>query len=391
MPVISSIGGSKRMKKGIAIKFLTLLVATQGFAQSLNFQGQVSGWTTINGRRLDQSQLGLRYLPELNVEKSLSRGFKLNAELALNAYGAGRFDGWNDLNTSGKVKPYRLWLRLASAQFEARLGLQKINFGSAALLRPLMWFDRVDPRDPLQLTDGVYALLLRYYFLNNANLWLWGLYGNDETKGWELIPSDRKKIEFGGRWQMPIARGELAISYHHRQVDLNKGLLGQIPLGNESVPEDRIGLDGKWDAVIGIWFEAAVVHQRIDLSPMKYQRWMTVGVDYTFSLGSGLNALLENFAHEAAEKAFGPGESIKFSALSLSYPIGLLDRITAMIYFDWKNENWYRFFNWQRSYDRWQVFLIGFWNPEKFQIYQTQGDRNLFAGKGGQVMVVFNH
>jgi hypothetical protein len=33
------------------------------------------------------------------------------------------------------------------------------------------------------------------------HFWLWGLCGNDETKGWEAIPSDRKKIEFGGRWQ----------------------------------------------------------------------------------------------------------------------------------------------------------------------------------------------
>ena len=57
-------------------------------------------------------------------------------------------------------------------------GLQKINFGSATMLRPLMWFDQVDPRDPLQLTDGVWGVLGRYYFLNNANIWLWGLYGN---------------------------------------------------------------------------------------------------------------------------------------------------------------------------------------------------------------------
>jgi len=56
-----------------------------------------------------------------------------------------------------------MWIRLSTKQFELRAGLQKINFGSATLLRPLMWFDKIDPRDPLQLTDGVYALLARYY------------------------------------------------------------------------------------------------------------------------------------------------------------------------------------------------------------------------------------
>ncbi len=379
------------MKKIILINLIIFLVTIPIFAQAIDFQGQVSGWTTINGSDFDKSQLGLRYLPELMAEQSLAQGLTLNADVSFNAYCSGQFNGWNKFDTDGKIKPYRLWLRLASSQFEMRFGLQKINFGSAALLRPLMWFDRVDPRDPLQLTDGVYALLLRYYFLNNANLWLWGLYGNDETKGWEMIPSDRKKIEFGGRWQMPVSKGEFAITYHHRQVDLRKGLLGTTPLGDNSIPEDRLGLDGKWDVGVGIWFEAAIIHQKIDLPDLKYQRLLNVGLDYTLGLGNGLHAMLENFAYEASDRAFGAGESIKFSALSLGYPINLLDRITGMIYFDWKHENWYRFISWQRSYDRWQIFLIGFWNPERFQIYQNQRENNLFAGKGGQVMVVLNH
>ena len=379
------------MKNLILTSLIVFLAIIQGFAQSIDFRGQISGWITVNGRQVEKSQLGVRYLPELMFEKSLSNGLTLSTDIALNTYGSGSFNGWKNFDTNGRIKPYRIWLRFASSQFEARLGLQKINFGSAVLLRPLMWFDRIDPRDPLQITDGVYALLLRYYFLNNTNLWLWGLYGNDATKGWEIIPSDRKKIEFGGRWQMPIYKGELAITYHHRQADLKKGLLGLTPLGNESIPEDRLGVDGKWDLGIGLWFEAAIIHQQSDLPAMKYQRLMNLGMDYTFGLGNGLHAMLENFVYETSDKAFGSGENITFSALSLGYPINLLDQMTGMIYYDWKNENWYRFLNWQRSYNRWQIFLIGFWNPEKFQIYQNQGDGNLFAGKGMQVMVVLNY
>lgn len=379
------------MKKIILINLIIFLAGVQGFSQSLDFAGQVSGWITVNGQHIDKSQLGLRFLPELMYEKSLAKGLTINADIAFNAYGSGQFNGWNKMDTDERIKPYRLWLRLTTSQFEARIGLQKINFGSASLLRPLMWFDRIDPRDPLQLTDGVYALLLRYYFLNNANLWLWGLYGNDETKGWEIIPSDAKKIEFGGRWQMPVHKGEFGISYHHRQADLKKGLLGNVPLGDKSSPEDRLGLDGKWDVGIGIWAEAAIIHQQIDLPDMEYQRLLNLGLDYTFGLGNGLHAMLENFSYETSNKIFGAGESTKFSALSLGYPMGLLDRVTAMIYYDWKNENWYRFINWQRTYNRWQFFLIGFWNPEQFQIYQKQGENNLFAGRGLQVMIVLNH
>lgn len=95
----------------------------------------------------------------------------------------------------------------------------KINFGSASIFRPLMWFDKIDYRDPLQLTDGVYALLGRYYFSNNANLWLWTLYGNDEPMGWEKTPAVWQIPEFGGRIQQPVPRGEAALSYHHREAD----------------------------------------------------------------------------------------------------------------------------------------------------------------------------
>ncbi|MDR1585772.1 MAG: hypothetical protein LBS07_06360, partial [Prevotellaceae bacterium] len=104
---------------------------------------------------------------------------------------------------------------------EVRLGLQKINFGSAQLFRPLMWFDAIDPRDPLQMTDGVWGGLFRYYFQNNANFWLWTLYGNDEVKGWETAPSAQSLPEIGGRVQLPLKQGEVALSYHLREADFS--------------------------------------------------------------------------------------------------------------------------------------------------------------------------
>jgi hypothetical protein len=72
---------------------------------------------------------------------------------------------FNSFSSNGDIKPYRLWARYSTSQLEIRAGLQKINFGSANILRPLMWFDQMDPRDPLQLTDGVWGILGRYYTL----------------------------------------------------------------------------------------------------------------------------------------------------------------------------------------------------------------------------------
>jgi hypothetical protein len=63
----------------------------------------------------------------------------------------------------------RVWIRLASPRFEARVGLQQISFGSASIFRPLMWFDGLDARDLMQFTNSVYGALARYLTAGNAS------------------------------------------------------------------------------------------------------------------------------------------------------------------------------------------------------------------------------
>jgi hypothetical protein len=294
------------------------------------------------------------------------------------------------LNTDGDIDLYRFWLRYSSSQFEARIGLQKINFGSATMLRPLMWFDSIDPRDPLQLTDGVYGILVRYFFLNNTNIWVWGLYGNDRLKGWESFSSDGNIPEFGGRVQIPLGNGEAAFTYHHREIEI-KGLLEEFDIGASHIPENRFAIDGKWDIGIGIWFEGVLLHQNSEALPYPWQRAFNLGLDYTFGLENGLNIMAEYFVLTASREAFGSGESVMFSALALNYPLSLLDTLSSIFYFDWKNDKLYSFLRWQRTYDRWRINLMAFWNPESFEIYQISQDSSLFAGKGFQIMVVYNY
>ena len=203
---------------------ILVMISLQANGQNISFTGQLSGWVAVNPDRDFETLLGGRYMPSLSLSKSLTESTYLDAELTLNSYGSALFNNLKEVDTDGKIKPYRMWARYATNQLEIRLGLQKINFGSATMLRPLMWFDRIDPRDPLQITDGVYALLGRYYFLNNTNIWLWGLYGNNETKGWEFIPTESNTPEFGGRIQVPVPRGEIGLSYHTRKIDPLNGL-----------------------------------------------------------------------------------------------------------------------------------------------------------------------
>lgn len=380
--------------RGVKFFFVgCLILFLQGttLPQTFELKGLISGWITVNADNITKPQFGLRYIPEFSIKKSLSQKYTLDLDFSLNSYGTAHILSLDNVQTNGKFKLYRMWGRFSSPRFEARLGLQKINFGSATLLRPLMWFDRIDPRDPLLLTDGVYGLLLRYYFLNNANIWGWILYGDENLKGWEFFPSKAKSVEFGGRAQSPLGNGEVAFTYHRRQTDPSRGPFAQDMPDNSSVPENRYALDGKWDVGIGIWFEATLFHQNSEWLPSPWQRALNIGLDYTFSLGNGLNVIAEYFIFESSKDAFGSGEGVKFSALSMNYPLGILDKLSCIFYYDWENRNLYSFVNLRRTYDKWVFNVIGFWNPEQFQIYQNQPGNNLFAGKGIQIMIIFNY
>jgi hypothetical protein len=369
---------------------LISLSAIQGFSQTLDLKGLISAWGVGSFQKSADPQLGLRFIPEFFLEKSLSNNITLDANVSFNTYGVATFENIDDIRSEGDIKPYRLWARFSASQWEVRLGLQKISFGSAALLRPLMWFDRMDPRDPLQLTEGVYSLLFRYYFVNNTNVWIWGLYGNDDPKGWETFPSDKKTPEYGGRVQIPLFSGELAFSYHHRTADLNRGPFERLFPINNLTPENRYGLDGKWDISIGVWAEATLTHQESELLPYPWQRAINAGLDYTFDIGNGLYALVEHLFLTQAQSAWSSGEDTNFSSFLLRYPLSIMDDLTAIIYYDWENKEFYRFINWQRTTDNWMFNIIGFWNPEEFLLYPTQAGNNPFVGKGFQIMATFN-
>ena len=385
----------------ILTPYIVLLLwggVSTGFGQTWSVHGQASAWLTTHAEGSSFSQAGLRYLPEFSLTEGVGGGFATDLDLALNGYATASFAKDQHADYAGTERLYRAWVRISSDKLEFRAGLQKLNFGSATFFRPLMWFDKVDPRDPLQLTDGVYGLLARCYFLDNANIWLWGLYGNNETKGWEVVPTTEKSIEYGGRVQIPAWTGEVAATYHHREADFTHLLTLTLYATNARTPEDRFALDGKWNIGIGAWFEAALIHDQTDLPYKKYQRQWTLGADHTFDIGNGLNALTEYFGSDNPDAPFANADGLRISALSLNYPLGLIDRVSCILYRDWSNHEWYRLITWQRTYDNWMFYLLGFWNPKDIGLYQIQATNtsaqsipNPFAGTGIQLMLVFNH
>jgi hypothetical protein len=382
-----------RVARGWLLSISLVAIATQRvWPQHVAFSGQVSGLLNSKPDSTLLSQAGLRYIPELVAQEAVGGDDSLALDVSLDGLLLETLHHTGPASLAASLAAYRAWLRFATHHFETRIGLQKITFGSATLFRPLMWFDRVDPRDPLQITDGVTGALARYYFPNNANLWAWGLYGNTSTTGWETTPTEHGTVEYGGRVQLPVPAGELGATYHHR--DAYTG----IDTGGAATPEDRFGLDGKWNLGVGVWGEAVLVHQRTDLFPTAYQRFSDVGADYTIPVGGGLHLLTETARFETPVAPFAGGRGVWFSGLLGDYPVGLLDRLSAIVYADWSTHQWYRILMWQRAYDMWTFDLLGFWNPNQPQglaatplslgpAQQSQA----FAGRGIEVVAAFNY
>ncbi|MDY9918182.1 hypothetical protein SAMN05216365_10193 [Porphyromonadaceae bacterium NLAE-zl-C104] len=99
----------------------------------------------------------------------------------------------------------------------------------------------------------------------------------------------------------------------------------------------------------------------------------------------------EQLFYSYSEKGIDPHNSLNFSGLHISYPLTLLDNLSAMIYYDWKEQNFYNFLNWQHQLNNITFHTIAYWNPKQFGIPSQMGTSGRFAGKGFQLMIVWHH
>ena len=381
-----------KLKLGLTLVFLSgfFLVYAQEDSTKVTLNGQVTSWGIAQFENPFGVQWGGRFVPTLLGNFKIAPLTKVDFESSMNINGTANFTGLRYDSVMGHLKPYRVWVRYSTSKWEVRLGLQKINFGSAKLFRPLMWFDGLDVRDPLQLTDGVYGALGRYYFKNNANIWLWSLIGNKKPKGFETIGSDQWKPELGGRFQMPAGPGQLAVSSNYRKVNVHNSNL--IAPEGTLLNESRIGLDGKWDLGIGLWFESSVTRLQMnaDKLPTVQDAW-NLGADYTFGVGNGLGATVEYFRYHTGDQFLVKGTTLNLVGTLFTYPVSILDNLSAMVFYLPGRNLVYNYLNWTRTYDNWTFYAIGYWNPVNFQLITSpsQGN-NLFAGRGVQLMVNYN-
>lgn len=377
---------------GLIFSFVFGLRAEKKDSIHVSFNGQVTVWGIGQFQEPVPMQFGGRFVPTLLGNFQLSPNTKLDFEASLNINGTADFTGFKTDTLLGQLKPYRVWLRCSGDNWEVRGGLQKINFGSAKMFRPLMWFDAMDVRDPLQLTDGVYGVLGKYFFSNNASLWAWGLIGNNRRKGFELTPTYAWKPEFGGRFEMPVGPGEMAVSTHFRKIEPPSLSMSAVkPIGDES----RIGLDGKWDFGIGLWFESSITVSDVPaasttLVPRVQDMW-NVGADYTLPFGSGVGVTLEYFRYHGGNDFLLGVNAVNILGTMLTYPLSMLDNLSGMVFYLPEQNKWMNYLSWARTYDNLKIYAIGYWNPDNVQLVSAQSQsRNMFAGKGIQIMLNYN-
>lgn len=377
------------MKRTLLLLSILVLSNLINAQDTLIFKGQSSTWLNYNSENDLSVWGGTRYIPQLNYSLKVKNDQLFDVEVSTNVFGSLGTNFSDSLFKDGQLKAYRAWMRYSGHQFEIRAGLQKINFGSAIMLRPLMWFDEMDARDPLNLTDGVWGILGRYYFLNNANFWIWALYGNKDPRGWEIAERNIHYPEIGGRFQFPFLSSEIGLSYHHQII--NSHSLSDVLTPHDYISENKLGFDIKIDWHIGLWFEGVWSTKNTDIGLLTNQEMITLGMDYTFGFGSGLYYVMEHLTVANDEKAFEFNNTIHFTAASLSYPIGLFDNLSVIFYYDWENQSTYNFINWQKQLNSISFNLMAYWNPENSYLPNAGGSVMLFGGKGIQLMLIFNH
>lgn len=280
--------------------------------------------------------------PELDYDVYSNGSFQISGSIS--AWFEKRVDIIEDSeNFIDNASAYRNWLRLTNQATELRIGLQRINFGTAQILRPLKWFDNLSYQDIFERSEGVNAMLFKQFFGNSSSVWLWSVLPEDVISDEFSIKDIEQRLEYGGRIQYPFPYIQPGLSWNYKTLYAN---------GSDSGREYRFGLDTRFDHFIGMWTETAVF--RTDLLDSE-DAWMasnTLGMDYTVSIGNGLYLMSEtnmNHMGYAGWEAMEP--QTVTSALAMTYPLGILDSVIFTILREWKNDHGRYDMLFRRTYD----------------------------------------
>lgn len=182
-----------------------------------------------------------------------------------------------------------------------------------------------------------------------------------------------------------MPKGEMGLATNLRAVRIPENQI-QLP-GQENAVQYKIGMDGRWDVGPGLWYECSFTGSDRNVGPFSQLALLTLGSDYTFALGNGLNLTAEHMWAAMGRSITEMDETAAFSALSMSYPINFFNQLRLLSYFDWKHQKPYTFLQYENKLSRGKLQLMAWANPEN-PVLPGREDMMLFGGLGIQIMYI---
>ena len=154
--------------------------------------------------------------------------------------------------------------------------------------------------------------------------------------------------------------------------------------GKDSGLAGRLGFDTKLDFSFGLWLEGNFLFIEkypnpdsvfIDNTIYKFQAPVTLGIDYTWSVGNGIYTMAEiQLWAETGSPLRKLNRQYLTFAMTANYPIGLLDTVHYFgVVRDDATVSTHTLI-WRRIYDRWSFDASLFWDAGKlYNQYNSRG------------------
>ena len=102
-------------------------------------------------------------------------------------------------------------------------------------------------------------------------------------------------------------------------------------------------------------------------------------------------SLLSLSSAKNCKKAFAFENNSTITATSISYPLGLFNNISTMVYYSWKAEDISLFINYEHQFQKFTGYIMAYYNPKSQQSIGSISYENSFSGPGIRLMLVYNH
>ena len=325
------------------------------FIFSYSYKGQL--WVDTNFINESENLSYFGYIAELSLKANDNLDFEWSRKLTSEYFGSDTY------NTN---QNYRLWIRHSNSKYDFRIGLQKISFGTASLFRPLNWFDTIDFTSTTGQTDGVKAIRTQFFPSESSIFWMWCV--------------DDKTISCGSRIEFLNNLGSFGLSYHNDRDNTNHEVFKapQIIDNQPSIEfpgkNHRIGIDYRYDGLMGLWFEgASILSSSKDINLNRFDM-ITLGADYTFPLLNGLLLSSESMYFSIiSEQSIEDTDQNPWilhqtsSSLIASMPIGMLNDLMFVTIKDWETDDSYNLLRWSTTFDYFSINCMLSINPSEFQ------------------------